>query len=472
MNDISASTIQVVLNQCLGLVIFYVCSRYLPKEVFGELNWGLASSALLIAIMGMGIDTIIIKRVARGDDSRETIGLHFIHALYTGTLLLLLLSGTYLLLPARYGNSILLPCIFISQVFTSFASPFRQLANGNRSFRHLAVIATISPLIKALLLLLCVWTNNFTITNIALIYVGGSVLELMTGIAITLFKKRINIFPPYWNNKKYFALIKESMPQYGVSIFNIVVARFDWIMLGILTTTIITAEYSFAYKIFELSRLPLLIISPVLIPVFVKIFHDNRPVTIKTQLKLDLLFQMEMLISVMIPVALISCWSPLMDWLTDNKYGSVNEITFMLLAVCVPLQFATDYYWNLCFAQEQVRLTFLISVSSGIFNIAINLVLIPFIGSMGAAIAYTSCFILQLILFKRYTKQDKVKPNLLVLIKTVLSAVAALWITRYITQQIIAAPVIALSLYIVFSMITQVMLPQKIRPALRLFSMR
>lgn len=472
MHDISASSIQVVLNQCLGLLIFYICSRYLPKEIFGELNWGLASAALLIAIIGMGIDIIIIKRIARGDDSKETIGLHFIHVLVTGTLLSVTLLLVYCLLPAKYSSSILLPCIFISQVITSFASPFRQLANGNRSFRHLAIISIVSPLIKAALLVICLLTHQLTVTNIAFIFVAGSILELLAGLVITLFKKQVSLFPLYWNTKKYFTLIKESMPQYGVSIFNIVVARFDWIMLGLLTTTVITAEYSFAYKVVELSRLPLLVISPILIPIFIKIFKENRLVSAKTQLKLDLLFQMEMLISVLIPVMLISCWSPLMDLITDGKYGSVNEITFMLLSICVPLQFATDYYWNLCFAQDQLRLTFLISISSGVVNILLNLALAPFIGAIGAAIAYLCCFIVQLVLFRLYTKQDKIKPNLLVLVKTVLSASAALWITRYVTQHIIAAPALAVMLYLVFSMLTQVMILQKIKPALRLFTTR
>lgn len=472
MNDISASTIQVVLNQCLGLLIFYLFSLYLPKEIFGQFNWGLASSALLIAIISIGMDAVIIKRIAHGDDKRQIIGLHFIHVLATGTMLSATMLVCYFLLADPYTNSILLPCIFLSTLLTSFASPFRQLANGTRAFRHLAIISCISPVIKTLLLLVCVWTDNFSIINIALIYIAGSTFELLAGLFITVFITRIKLFPLYWNSKHYFTLVKESMPQYGASIFNIVLARFDWIMLGLLTTSVITAEYSFAYKVFELSRLPLLIISPLLIPIFVKLFNDKHTLSAKTQLKFDLLFRIEMFISVLIPILLVSCWSPLMGFLTNGKYGEVNAVTFMLLSVCVPLQFATDYFWNLCFAQNQMRLTFLIFACTAIANITLNFLLLPYIGAIGAAIAYLGCFVLQLALFKRYTKQDKVKPNFLVLIKIILSAIIALWITRYITQHIIIAPVLSLLLYVLFSILTQIVIPQKIKPALKLFALR
>ena len=42
LKDVSASAIQVMLNQLLGAIVFLVTSFYLPKESYGELNWSLA----------------------------------------------------------------------------------------------------------------------------------------------------------------------------------------------------------------------------------------------------------------------------------------------------------------------------------------------------------------------------------------------------------------------------------------------
>ena len=42
LQNISANTLQMILNQGLGLVIFYVLSKQLDKTTFGNFNWALA----------------------------------------------------------------------------------------------------------------------------------------------------------------------------------------------------------------------------------------------------------------------------------------------------------------------------------------------------------------------------------------------------------------------------------------------
>jgi O-antigen/teichoic acid export membrane protein len=472
IKDISASTIQVLLNQFLGLIIFYITSRWLAKEVFGQLNWSLAASSLFISVIAAGTELIVVRRIARGNDIRETAGLHFIHTLYSGVLLTGLLLLCYFFLPPVYISHLLLPGILLSQVLSFLSSPFKQIANGTRAFNHLAIMSAISNAVKVCLLTACLAFDLLTTKNLILLFIAGSVAELVTAIFLTLKKAGHQLLPLYWNNKKYLLLLKESLPQFGVTIFNIVLARFDWILLGLLATTIITAEYSFAYKVFELSRLPLLIISPVLIPIFTRIFRENNMVGSKQRAKLNLLFHAEMALSVLLPLLLVSCWSPLMDGLTGQKYGAVNETTFLLLSVCVPIQFATDYYWNLCFAQDQLRLTLMVAVCSGIVNIGLNLLLIPLYGGAGAAGAYIGCFIVQLILFNTYTHQSKIKPDLLVLGKAIACAAGAALVSRYFIYQPVIAAITALLLYILFSIVTGLVVLQKIRPALRLFLTR
>jgi O-antigen/teichoic acid export membrane protein len=461
--DLSANSVQVILNQGLGIIIFYITSRYLSKEIFGELNWSLATASLLISTAGAGIDLMILRKIAGGENVRENAGLFFIHSLFSGLILASLLVLVYLLTPAVYALHILLPGIMISQIFSFFSSPYKQITNGKRLFRQLALISIISNAVKVLLLVVFLILGILSTRNLVLLFIIGSVAELLTGFLLTWKSPGTTMFPLYWNREKYIRLVKKSLPQFGVTVFNVVLARFDWFILGILTTTAITAEYSFAYKVFELCRLPLLALSPVLIPVFVRIFNKEAVVGSRTLLKLNLLFRIEMIISVLLPVLLASCWTPLVNSITRHKYGAGNEHVFWVLGICVPLQFATDYYWNMCFAQNQLRLTFLIAVISGIINIGLNIALIPTFGAMGAAWAYIACFIIQLIIFKIYTRQDKVKPDLLLLFKALLCACAALFITKQFIYHPVAAFFAVISLYLLFGIITRLIVPQKIK---------
>ncbi|MEI9943374.1 MAG: hypothetical protein WDN26_04065 [Chitinophagaceae bacterium] len=84
-----------------------------------------------------------------------------------------------------------------------------------------------------------------------------------------LVKYRLKIsFNTTHSLRDYFVLIKESLPLAGAVIMNVSIARIDWILLGLFTTDEQTAEYSFAYRAFELSPFPLLIIAPILLSRF------------------------------------------------------------------------------------------------------------------------------------------------------------------------------------------------------------
>lgn len=465
--DLSANSVQVILNQLLGIIIFYITSKYLTKEMFGDLNWSLAAASMIISIAGCGIDLMVVKKIATGENVRIA-GLLFVHVLFSSGIIILLFVSFLAFCPSVYSSHMLLPGIMISQVLSFLSSPYKQIANGKSLFTRLAIILTIPNVIKALLLVILLLMNVVNLRNVIVIYIIGSAAELITGLLLTTKKNEINIFPLYWDFRQYISLVKESLPQLGITVFNVLLARFDWFILGILTSTAITAEYSFAYKIFELSRLPLLAISPVLIPVFTRTFNTNNRISRAKGVKLKLLFRAEMVLSVLLPLMLVSCWVPLIGSITDHKYGSTNETIFTLLSICVPLQFATDYYWNMCFAQNQLRLTLVIAVISSLANILLNVILIPIYEGEGAAVAYIACFLIQLLLFRIYTGQDKLKPDLSLLFRSLLCGVAAILVVKQFGKNPFMSLPVAIVSYLITAILTRLIVLRKIRPAIKL----
>lgn len=466
IRDLSASSAQVLLNHALNLAIFYLTSRYVSKEIFGELSWSLATSAILIALLSFGLDLVVVKKIASENNKRETAGLHLLHVLTTAAITGLLLLILHLFFPLKGSLLVFLTGILISQLISSLASPFKQIANGTRSFAALALISVTSNIVKAVLLVAFIAYDTLSSQFLIGLYIIASVIELLIAIIITISTQRKILLPVYFNWSRYKSLIREALPQYGVTIFNIVLARFDWIILGILTNAVVTAEYSFAYRVFELCRLPLLILSPLLIPIFSRLFAHQGILTTKKQVQLSLLFRTEMVLSLILPVILISCWAPLMGFITDNKYGAGNEFIFILLAVCIPIQFATDFYWNICFAKDQLLVTFRIAVISGLLNIVLNLLLIPFTGALGAAIAYVACFIIQLILFWRHSRLNNIQPDILHFMKAVFSAFGALVIAKLLTSNPWITVLLSISLYFLLCIFSKLIALHKIKPAL------
>src|SRR5690348_14005748 len=98
VHDISATSLQVVINQLFGFAIFYTLSVFFSKNVFGEINWTLAVLLATFSILSFGIDQVIVKKIAAGEDPKLMLTLYSIHVVSAGILFyffLLLLNLLY-----------------------------------------------------------------------------------------------------------------------------------------------------------------------------------------------------------------------------------------------------------------------------------------------------------------------------------------------------------------------------------------
>lgn len=272
-------------------------------------------------------------------------------------------------------------------------------------------MAVCSNLVRSIALLLIVAFSKLTMQAIIIIFIAGDVCELLLCIFIT---RRIIQVPVklLWNTKGYKDLLTESLPQLGVAIFTSVMARFDWIFLGLFTTNIVVANYSFAYKLFEVASLPLLVIAPVLIPRFTRLFHTQStelPELKKTDL--FILLRMEMLIASFTALVLNICWVPVIDGLTQGKYGAVNKHTILFLSAGLPFLYLNNYLWTINFAKGRLKMIFYTFLASFLVNLAGDIILIPFLDAEGAAIACLLALASQSIAYLYYTKLEGVQQN-------------------------------------------------------------
>jgi len=429
LKDIFASSIQVILNQAASLVIFLITSTYLFKYLFGELNWCIAIITLIISLLSFGMEPIIVKRIAAGEDIRETTGLYFLHTLFTGLLFVVAMVSLFILTPLFFRTNSSFILLSLSFLLSYFSSPFKQLANGRQWFHYLAAMSIISNLIRAAGLLLLIFTNSFSLQSLLLVFVAGSLCELILSIWLMLKKTGLALLNISWNREKYFSLVKESLPQLCVAFFSISLARFDWIILGIMTTKIITAEYSFAYKVYELCTLPLLIIGPLLLPRFTRTFSSEQQSNLND--KKESLFRfvrMEIIIASFIGLLLNLVWIPVIDGITGNKYGATNSNTIFILSCSMPFLYVTNFLWTINFAQGYLKKILGIITITFLLNIIGNILLIPLWQAAGAAFAFLFAIIIQTIIYLKKTAFQNMTAIWLPLIICPVSAFLSGWL--------------------------------------------
>ncbi|HWD89946.1 MAG TPA: oligosaccharide flippase family protein [Mucilaginibacter sp.] len=395
-SHISANTIQLVINQLFGLVIFYFLSTGLDKAGFGNINFALALLLALFNILSFGIDQVAVRKIAAGENPKAILSLYIIHVLITGLGFYLILIAANTLFPSALKSYNLLLLIAAGKLAIYFSTPFKQSAIGMERFRLLAKMSVMSNILRGVFLAILAYRHQITLPNVIYTFAGGDILELI--IAFFFFKNATGLPSGIqWNRNAYASLIKESLPQLGVVVITSALARFDWLFIGIFVSAVKLAEYSFAYKVFELSALPLLAIAPVLIPRFTKMFKEGKP----DMPSLKKLVMVEMAIALFTILVLNICWSPVIGLITHGKYGVVNRWTIFILSLCIPFQYLCNFYWTIYFARGQLKLILRAFIVTFVINIFGDIILIPSWHNEGAAAACLAGFIAQLLFFIR-----------------------------------------------------------------------
>jgi O-antigen/teichoic acid export membrane protein len=405
LKDVFASTAQIFTNHAASLVIFLITSAYLVKNVYGELNWFMAIFTVIIALLSFGMEPIIVKKLAAGEDIKESAGLFILHTLLTGLVFTIAMLLLFNFTPSAFGLNSSFILLGISFLLTYLASPFKQLANGRQWFYYLAVMSTISNVLRAACLVLLVLTNSFSLHMVLVVFAFTSFIELLLSAWLMIKKTGFELFQFSWNREKYFSLVKESMPLLGVTIFNTSLARFDWIFLGVMTTNLITADYSFTYRVYEICTMPLYIIGPLLLPRFANLFAQKNQNDLREKNEYFFaLLKMEIIMASLIGLVLNLAWAPLIDSITGNKYGAANVNTIFILSWSMPFLYVTNFLWTINFAQGRLKLILGIITIAFCINIIGNITLIPLLQGAGAAIAFLIAIAVQTIIYMKRTE--------------------------------------------------------------------
>ena len=138
VHNLSANTLQLVINQLFGLFIFYILSVNLDKNSFGQVNLALAVLLSAFNILSFGIDQVVIKKVAHGDDTQTVLSLYVIHVILTGAFFYgMLLIGRMFFVQDRELYSLIL-LIGVGKLMIFFSTPLKQVTSGMERFNLLS----------------------------------------------------------------------------------------------------------------------------------------------------------------------------------------------------------------------------------------------------------------------------------------------------------------------------------------------
>ncbi len=365
-----------------GLLVIVWVARYLGPEQYGLFNYACAFVALFSAIANLGLDGIVIRNIVRDPSCADgTLGTAFVLKLFGGVAALLMSVGSIILL--RHGETLthwlvgITAAGMIFQAFDTIDFWFQSQIQSRYVVYARNTAFTLVALIKIALILAKAPLIAFVWAGLAEIAIGSMGL-------VVVYQARGQNIKTWLANLTYGRnLLRDSWPLILSGIMIMIYMRIDQVMIGNMVGNAEVGIYSAAVRLAEAWYfIPMTVVGSVF-PSIVEAKAISEELFYGRLQKLYNLMAL-MAYIVALPITVMS------GWLVTLLFGAAYARAGPMLSVLI----WAGLFVNLGVARSSFLTTMnwtkvhFMTVSLGcIVNVALNYLLIPVYGGMGAVVA-------------------------------------------------------------------------------------
>lgn len=366
-----------VFEKILALIISIYLARYLGVENFGTYNFILTYLMFFVSFSGFGLDSIIIRDIARNSSITNNIMSNalFIRLITSLIAILFAIVSVHFL---NYSEDTLFYVTIMSSIllFQGLSYLNESLFQSILMMEYTTMIILISKSIFTCLVLLIIF-NHGTLLQIFLAYIFSEAIRTILGFIISKKFVSINLKIDL-NMCKY--LLKEALPFMGTYMFYIIYYRIDVLMLSELKGDVSVGIYSAAYKLTD----PLLFLagafSSVLMPIMSKQYIEK-----KDMLKNTYLIGTRYIFTLMLPItAGVFILAKRIIILIYGFEFVDSTVALQILAATIIFNSINSIQSPLLASINKQKLTTLTVGITALLNILLNLVFIPKYSYIGA----------------------------------------------------------------------------------------
>lgn len=396
---------QIITSICAFLWTIII-ARYLGVSEYGIVSFAISFTALMGIVMDIGISTYITREIAKHKDLvKKYVNNIFLFKLILA-IVLFILSVLILYLLDYSFLTILITLIFtIELIFMSMVGFLNGVFQAFEKVKYQAIgsILNSSLLLIGILITLGL---DLGIISIALSYTISYCIFFSY-----MFLEYINNF----NLPKFeldLTFIKEvvigSIPFGLTNFFYTIYFSIDIVMLSFLTGNYATGLYKSAYNIINVFTTFFVVYQAVLFPVMSKFFKESQDLI---RVSYELSVKYLLLIIIPLSVGVFFYARPIVDFIYSNQY-SLASTPIQILIWTVPFLFINGAASILLNAIDKEKTVTKIYIMAAIFNVCLNLILIPLYSYDGAAIATVLSEILITFLTLYHISKTNYEPDL------------------------------------------------------------
>jgi O-antigen/teichoic acid export membrane protein len=388
-----------IITYLMGFFITMYSARYLGAEGFGIISLALAITGILVVFTDLGLGTLTVREVARDKSlvdkyTSNVAVIKLLLALFTFVLTVVIV---YIF---GYSDEIKLVVYIItgSTLINAFSGIFYPIFQSyeKMEFQSIANVLNSSIMLIGAFLVI---VYNLGIYYFATLYLVSNIVVFIFIVSVYVREFQFpsfNIDLGFWKPTLMMAL-----PLSLVSIFSLIAYRVDTILLSLLKGSTVVGWYSASYRLMEVFLFLPGVFATAVFPVFSSLHLSSHET-----LKLSYQKSFKYLALLSVPVAVgTTVLAPEIVLLIYKNAFTPSIIILQILIWAIPITFLNYIFGTILPAMNRQNVLLKVTFLSMIFNISLNLVLIPTYSYMGAAVVTVATelfiFILCLIILSR-----------------------------------------------------------------------
>jgi O-antigen/teichoic acid export membrane protein len=439
--------LQVARTSSMAMGLFYTIymARYLGTEGYGMISFALALAGIFSIFADFGLTTLTTREVSK-DTSRSgeyfsQIALIKLPLVITASLIIIILISVFGY-PEKTVRVVSL--ITISFVFSSFIGLFNSIFQAHQEMEFISIGTVLYSLVLLTGTLIAI-NYRMDITAFALLYCIANMIVLAYCTAIYLrkrFKFNVHFSPEFCKRA-----IIEAWPMGAMALCIVIYFRISTVILSIVKGEAAVGIYSAAYTLSEMTTLVPGIFVASIFPIISKYYGKRTSFNFVYERSVKYLCYMAL------PMALIvMIWSgPIISLVYGDAFsGSTTALQILIWAAAI--MYVTMVIGTVFVSANLQMANMNITIATAILNIALNLLLIPTYGYVGASFItiVTEAFGLVLgvyVLDKNGYRLNTGKIFLLPLSGILLAGIAYM-VMAYLHLNIVLITIICMTLYL------------------------
>lgn len=430
-----------------GLILLPLLTKLLGVENYGIWSQLMVTVGLTVPLIGMGLGSSIIRFLAGEKDKkiiREGVLTSLSASFFAGIILsLLLLAFSDFLASTVFANPKATVLIKISILLILLTALNQLLFSYLRSFRQIARYSTLSVIETSLELLTIAYSLSvgYGIKGalISLIIIRAIIFLITSCLIIA----QVGISPPTLFRLKSY--LKFGLPLVPTSFLFWIIYSSDNYLIGYFHGISPVGIYSAACT---LSGIIMALFNPihfVLYPAISKLWEEGKFEEVKINLKYAFKYTVIIGIPAVFGVSILT--GQLLRIFTTPEFRFASVVVPFVSGGLLVLQFSGLAQYILMLAKKTKTIAVILTMAA-ISNIILNILLIPSLGIIGAAIATAACYIgLGIILHIASTKNLIFELDLKLTAKAIFSSLLMVMFIRLANLNVLLSISVGILVY-------------------------